>query len=224
MNRIFIQHSSKDIIGAFLRKESNTYLWSQALLLITGTSTVPAQRIYSTLAGYKILTALTRLVLEPLIVRFMAQWWNYLNAKSGWPKVMGFHSSISVALPLNRNRSPWLLKSIAPKMLLATVRKMENVTCDEGEELFGLLGVFSYLFPIPQYILLQLQRQHPDFSPMRKKNHNWVENGVCFGFFSLPLSKCSKETRLSPRNASRFWAMWKYLRSQWSALLKKHNL
>lgn len=86
---------------------------------------------------------------------------------------MGFHSSISVALPLNRNRSPWLLKSIAPKMLLATVGKMENATCDEGEELFGLLGVFSYLFPIPQYILLQLQRQHPDFSPMRKKKTEW---------------------------------------------------
>lgn len=56
-------------------------------------------------------------------------------------------------------------------MLLATVGKMENATCDEGEELFGLLGDFSYLFPIPQYILLQLQRQHPDFSPMRKKKN-----------------------------------------------------
>lgn len=161
-------------------------------------------------------------MLEPLIVIFTAKWWNCLNAKSGWQKVTRFPSSIPAALPLNWNGSPWLLKSIAPKMLLATVRKMKDITSDEGEELFGLLGFFSQLFPIPQYISPQLQRQHPNFSPMRKKTE-WRSVSV-LDFSHYHFQNFQRPAFLSPRNALKFWAMWKHLTSQLYALQKKCNL
>lgn len=106
----------------------------------------------------------------------------------------------------------WLLKSTALQRLLATVKKMKNITSQEGEWLFGL-GFFSPL----QDISPQLQRQQSDFSPVRRKLSG---EGCLFCLSSLPLSEFSKETGLSLRNTPRFWAMCRCLRSQCPALWK----